>query len=98
MKTPKYVLALNSAIKGCASKSVVVFVLPGCPHCKAALQYLADNGVQHVVVPKASVPEEFLSNMAASLNFHTYPRVFVRGDFKGGNDDLRRIPLAEIKA
>jgi glutaredoxin len=67
--------------------TVVVFVRPGCPHCAATLQRLQAESIPHVVVPADSVGDAAMTAMSTCLGgFSTYPRVFVRGEFHGGND------------
>ena len=79
------------ALLGKASSKAVIIVLPGCPHCSSAIQYLIDKAVPFIAVPKSSFSKGTLDAMAKAVNHRTYPRVFIKGKFVGGNKELRAI-------
>jgi glutaredoxin len=95
--TTTYVKTLNALVGTCTSKKVVVIVKPGCPHCEAATRKLLNDGVPHYVVPVASVSKALLDSMAKTLGVATFPRVFVRGVFRGGNSELQKMQAADLK-
>lgn len=96
-KPKSFVNALNAIVGTCASRTIVVVVKPGCPYCEATLGRLQKESIVHVVVPAASVKPEALESMAKTLGVATFPRVFVRGAFVGGNDKFQLVPTAELK-
>ena len=96
-KPKSFVTALNAIVGTCASRTVVVVVKPGCPYCEATLARLQKESIVHVVVPATSVKPEALDSMAKTLGVATFPRVFVRGAFVGGNDKFQLVPTAELK-
>ena len=85
-----YGKTLDALLGKCSNKAVVI-VMPGCPHCTAAVQLLIDKAVPFVVVPNTSLSKATLEAMAAELKHRTYPRVFLKGKFIGGNSDLHRL-------
>jgi len=89
-KSKSYGTALDG-ILGKASDGVVMIVLPGCPHCSAAMASLVDLGTPFVTVPMSALSQATLDAMAVELSHRTYPRIFVKGRFLGGNTDLQRL-------
>lgn len=82
-----YACSISKLVSTAVADTVVVFVRPGCPHCAATLQRLQAESIAHVVVPADAVGEAAMKAMSTCLGgFSTYPRVFVRGEFHGGND------------
>jgi len=81
--------ALSKLIATAVGDSVVVIVRPGCPHCAACTDALQAAAVPHTLVPVAAVRggDATMTAMSAALGgYSTYPRVFVFGQFCGGND------------
>ncbi len=89
-KAPRtYACALTKLAPTSAADSIIVVVKPGCPHCEKCLATLLRESLPHTVVPADSVGADALAAMAACLGgFETFPRVFVRGVFHGGNDAI----------
>lgn len=85
-----YGKTLDSILGKCSNKAVLI-VIPGCPHCNAAVQLLIDKAVPFVVVPNSSLTKATLDAMATELKHRTYPRIFIKGKFVGGNSDLRKL-------
>jgi glutaredoxin len=82
-----YACSISKLVSTSVADTVVVFVRPGCPHCASTLQRLQAESIAHVVVPADAVGEAAMKAMSTCLGgFSTYPRVFVRGEFHGGND------------
>lgn len=86
-KKATYACSISKLVSTAVSDTVVVFVRPGCPHCASTLQRLQAESISHVVVPADSAGDAAMKAMSKCLGgFSTYPRVFVRGEFHGGND------------
>ena len=83
-----YVNALRALVRDVDPlQTVIVIVKPGCPHCAACVKTLMDKAIPHSAVPMSTIGGPALAAMSAALGgFSTYPRVFVRGQFHGGND------------
>lgn len=92
-----FVRSLNDMAGTCSSRSVVVIVKPGCPHCESATEKLTAEGVTHTVIPSGALTTAVLQGMATKLGVSTYPRIFMRGRFVGGNSDLQAMTSAEIR-
>jgi glutaredoxin len=93
-----YACSISKLVSTSAADTVVVFVRPGCPHCAAALQTLQAEAIAHVVVPADGVGDAAMAAMSKCLGgFSTYPRVFVRGEFHGGNDAIQGAVAAYKK-
>lgn len=86
---PTYACSISKIVSTAVADTVVVFVRPGCPHCASTLQRLQKEAIPHVVVPADAVEPAGMQAMSACLGgFSTFPRVFVRGAFHGGNDAI----------
>lgn len=97
-QAPKtYAGALSQIAPTSPADSVIVVVKPGCPHCAKCLESLVAASVPVTVVPVGSVNDATLEGMAETLSFATYPRVFVRGVFHGGNDAVAGAIAAYVK-
>ena len=91
-----YVGTLNK-LTGCSSKSAVLIVLPGCPHCEAAVRFMTSAGLPFAVLPRSAVSAKILDAMAVKLGHSSYPRVFVGGTFVGGNAELQKKNVTQLK-
>jgi len=71
-------------------KGAVIFMKPGCPYCKEAIQTLekiVDRDDIHAV--NVNDHASILANLAAKTGRRTVPNIFIRGRYLGGNDELQ---------
>jgi len=71
-------------------KGAVIFMKPGCPYCKEAIQTLekmVDRDDIHAV--NVNDHASILGNLVAKTGRRTVPNIFIRGRYLGGNDELQ---------
>lgn len=76
--------ALQEVIKEVATSDLVLFVKPGCPFCKAALQTLDEAGFSPTVITATASHKKGLQKITGMT---TLPSAWAKGEFLGGCDD-----------
>jgi glutaredoxin 3 len=72
------------------SAPIVLFVIYGCPYCKAAKKLC-----QHLGIPNKAINignnAKLMTDLARKTGSPTVPKVFIQGRFIGGFDQLNQI-------
>lgn len=69
---------------------VVIFVIYGCPYCRAAKKLLQQLNVPHKAINIGN-NAKLMVELAEKTGVATVPKVFVQGRFVGGFDDLEGL-------
>lgn len=69
---------------------VVIFVIYGCPYCRAAKKLLQQLNVPHKAINIGN-NANLMTDLAEKTGMTTVPKVFVQGRFVGGFQELDEI-------
>lgn len=69
---------------------VVIFVIYGCPYCKAAKKLLQQLQVPHKAINIGN-NAKLMMELYEKTGMKSVPKVFVQGRFVGGFDDLDEL-------
>jgi len=72
------------------SAPIVLFVIYGCPYCKAAKQLCAKMSLPHKAYNLGQNPQ-LMTKLAQDTGSPTVPKIFVQGRFIGGYDQLATL-------
>lgn len=76
--------SIQEVIKEVAASDLVLFVKPGCPFCKTALETLSEAGFTPTVVTATASHKKGLQKITGMT---TLPSAWAKGEFLGGCDD-----------
>jgi len=77
-------ISIQGVIREVAASDLVLFVKPGCPFCKAALETLDEAGFTPTVITATASHKKALQKITGRT---TLPSAWAKGDFLGGCDD-----------
>ena len=72
------------------SAPIVLFVIYGCPYCKAAKKLCQQLGIPNKAINIGN-NANLMTTLARETGTSTVPKIFVQGRFVGGYDQLNRI-------
>ncbi len=72
------------------SAPIVLFVIYGCPYCKAAKKLCKQLGVPHKAINIGN-NANLMTQLAQETGSPTVPKVFIQGRFVGGHDQLNHL-------
>jgi len=72
------------------SAPIVLFVIYGCPYCKAAKKLCQQLGVPNKAINIGN-NANLMTDLAQKTGSPTVPKVFVQGRFVGGYDQLNQL-------
>lgn len=72
------------------SAPIVLFVIYGCPYCKAAKKLCAQMGLPHKAINIGN-NANLMTKLAQETGSPSVPKVFVQGQFVGGFDQLNQL-------
>jgi glutaredoxin 3 len=72
------------------SKPIEIYVIYGCPYCKAAVRILRHMRVPFEAINLGNKPD-LATQLASSTGSSSVPKVFIHGNFIGGYTELAQM-------
>ena len=72
------------------SAPIVLFVIYGCPYCKAAKKLCQKLGIPNKAINIGN-NSKLMTDLAQKTGSPTVPKIFIQGRFVGGYDQLNQL-------
>lgn len=69
---------------------IVLFTIYGCPYCQNAVKFLKKHNLPHKAINIGN-NAQMMMNLANSTGSKTVPKVFVKGRFIGGYNEMMQL-------
>ena len=69
---------------------IVIFTIYGCPFCQNSVKFLKQNNLPFKAINIGN-NAKMMTNLAQSTGWKTVPKVFVKGIFIGGYNELMQL-------
>lgn len=69
---------------------IVLFTIYGCPHCQNAVRFVKRNNLPFKAINIGN-NAQMMMKLAQTTGWKTVPKIFVQGQFIGGNQELMQM-------